>query len=523
VVRAEALFAIHRRIRARAAAQGLLAESAEQLPPELTFRCQALLAKIALSKNDHRTALRHLEQAMTLISLFGDDANLDLWSSFLIDKDAIFLDGVATALRLREPLRALSYLDRQRTHAEWARWTPRSDRLAQLLVQHRGMSHSLRLLSPDAPERDGVQHALANLSQEIIDEYTITSEKKSGEGEVPDLQMIQSQLSPKSVVLAYAVLNSDIEIFVLTQNSISTRRIARGTQRLARLSADLAETVEAITKESPAGRQRRYADMQALLHRLWDLLIEPVVGLLPTNGERLIIVPHGMIHSLPLAALFDGHRYLIERWQLQCVAQVQALAASSPAEVDARPMLAFGISHGQLHHAPQEARHVAEIMHGAAMVEHDATVDRFLEMCAGRRYLHIATHGTIRFENPYASFMLLSDGPLHPVDIQGTDLRGCHLVTLSGCKTALGSLRGGDAQIGLVQSFGVAGAENVMATLWPVADRPMRQLMESFYRHLADDLAPATALCQAQLECLHDPASSSPFLWGGVQLISFGR
>jgi CHAT domain-containing protein len=65
-----------------------------------------------------------------------------------------------------------------------------------------------------------------------------------------------------------------------------------------------------------------------------------------------------------------------------------------------------------------------------------------------------------------------------------------------------------------------AQARSVLGTLWPVADEAAQQVMEGFYRQLADGkLSRAAALRQAQLALLAQPKLGHPFFWAPFVLI----
>jgi CHAT domain-containing protein len=78
---------------------------------------------------------------------------------------------------------------------------------------------------------------------------------------------------------------------------------------------------------------------------------------------------------------------------------------------------------------------------------------------------------------------------------------------------------GGEGLVGLAQAFQVAGARSVLASLWPIADRPTARLMRLFYAELRAGRTKDEALRQAQLALLRDPVTSHPANWAGLLLI----
>ena len=81
------------------------------------------------------------------------------------------------------------------------------------------------------------------------------------------------------------------------------------------------------------------------------------------------------------------------------------------------------------------------------------------EKGAQSRFLHIATHGWFRQDNPMFSSISLGDSHLNLFDLYQLDLP-CELVTLSGCGTGLNMVVGGDELLGLVRGLLYAGAQS---------------------------------------------------------------
>ena len=76
------------------------------------------------------------------------------------------------------------------------------------------------------------------------------------------------------------------------------------------------------------------------------------------------------------------------------------------------------------------------------------------------------------------------DGILTAEEMSQLDLDGTWLVVLSACETGLGEARSGEGVLGMRRGLLQAGAENLLLTLWPVADRETALFMIDLYRNL---------------------------------------
>jgi CHAT domain-containing protein len=103
------------------------------------------------------------------------------------------------------------------------------------------------------------------------------------------------------------------------------------------------------------------------------------------------------------------------------------------------------------------------------------------------------------------------DGILTALEITGMDLQATELVVLSACETAVGMVHTGEGVFGLRRAFALAGAKNLLMSLWPVDDQVTADQMKAFYQNLRK-LPPADALRQAQLETI----SRLKEEWGGA-------
>ncbi len=338
---------------------------------------------------------------------------------------------------------------------------------------------------------------------------------------------------PDGVILSYFTLPDRLLIFVLGENGLvggpeevkvprtQLTRWAVELQAVIRLRGNY-ESIDAMQKA--LGMSVPAFNAPLYLRQLHKVLLEPVAHHL--KGKHLtIIVPHGILSSLPFQALIDDSgRALIDD---SAVVYAAGLSLLRWCQAHRRTALntCFAAGVCTLAGGPECAEPEAALVAQAFGARPGAaTREAVLRHAADCDVIHLACHSDMgRVFTSFAG-LALEDGALCQHEIAGMRSHAT-LVTLSACETARADTltRPGTELAGLVGAFFRAGCPSVIASLWPAADEVALPLAEHFYAALKKDPAHiAEALRQAQLaikaraaEGYDHPYFWAPFcLWG---------
>src|SRR5262249_6306269 len=133
--------------------------------------------------------------------------------------------------------------------------------------------------------------------------------------------------------------------------------------------------------------------------------------------------------------------------------------------------------------------------------------------------IHIAAHTRLVMSDGEMSGIQLgptagTDGVWQLGAIRNTSLADARLVVLSDCDSGIDITTATGNQFSIADAFLAAGAETVIATLWPVTDDDTRQVMVLFHAEMANGLDAASALASAMSKAreeLHRPILWAPF------------
>jgi tetratricopeptide (TPR) repeat protein len=320
-------------------------------------------------------------------------------------------------------------------------------------------------------------------------------------GDVASLEEIRSAIDENTMLLEYYVADGKVYAAVLGRTTFQVLPLAKAEpiyQQFLLLEFQLSKF------RLGENYLRTFAELQRAatddhLHALYRDLISPIRHLL--RCRHIVIVPHGYLHRLPFQALFDGERYLIDDYSISYApsASVYYLCSRSKT-TNTQTSTVIGVPDPSTPYIPKEVSAVAAVLPKTrVIIGRRATVKQFRKLASRSRFVHIATHGEFRTDNPMFSSIRLSDSYLSVYDLYDLDL-SAELVTLSGCGTGLSVVTSGDELLGLVRGLLYSGTKAVLLTLWDVNDQSTADFMKSFYSKMSVTSDKSDALRQAVQE-----------------------
>ena len=247
--------------------------------------------------------------------------------------------------------------------------------------------------------------------------------------------------------------------------------------------------------------------------KLYDELIKPLEAQLEKQGiNTLIFSMDRGLRLLPLAALHDGDRFLVEKYNIALIPSV-SLMDTSYVGLKNSPVLAMGADNfpnsGQdpLPKVPIELETITDLWSGETLFNEAFTLDglKAARHQRGFAIVHLATHAAFVPQSPdeekknYIQFWDGKVGLDQLREVEWYNQSMVELLVLSACQTAVGDAK---AEMGFAGLAVQAGVKSAVASLWKVSDTGTLGLMAQFYQNLKTAPSKAEALRQAQLAML---------------------
>ena len=261
-------------------------------------------------------------------------------------------------------------------------------------------------------------------------------------------------------------------------------------------------------------RRRKTHSYQASSQQLHDWIMAPLEADLEDLGiNTLLFSMDEGLRSLPVAALYDGQQFLVEKYSLSLIPSF-ALTNTDYQPISNARVLAMGASRfrdlSPLPAVPIELAAISsKLWQGESFLNESFTARNLLtqRQTDGFEILHLATHAEFQSGSADNSYIQLWDDRLQLDELPGLNLLDppVNLLVLSACQTALGDR---EAELGFGGLAIQSGAQTVLASLWSVSDKGTLGLMSAFYSGLDEASIKAEALQQAQIAMLRGEVRS---------------
>ncbi len=378
-----------------------------------------------------------------------------------------------------------------------------------------------------APEKEVLSH-LPTISFEKLSEFNRLLSHEIQQLPQSEINKVPTHLQklPQGVVLIYPLILSDrLELILFSANSFPVNR----TVKVSRAKLD-----ELITEFKAGLLDAGSEDFREPAKELYNLLIKPIEKeLIQAKTETILYAPDGILRYVPLAALYDGKQWLIEKYRISNL--ISYSLSDFVAKQKVLPSIlagAFGGKGGErkfgqtaLPATLKEVAAIANSFQNSTTLEEEQFSRQAIEsQFKNYHVLHLATHAEFNIGAPEKSFIIFGNGDRISLnEITDWQIPNVELIVLSACQTGTGTLENGVEILGFGYQVQKAGAKNAIASLWKVDDAGTQSLMAAFYKELQNsDISVTEALRKAQISLIKSSKFNHPNYWSAFFAISNG-
>ena len=249
-----------------------------------------------------------------------------------------------------------------------------------------------------------------------------------------------------------------------------------------------------------------------------------------SSAKNLIIIPDGLLNFVPFEALltkqntatnFEKMPFLIRDYPISYQNSISFYLDAKPDDClkkDKKVLALFPVfekTEYELMYSKNEMKAIKSNFKGTFLEKNKATFNNFKQLAPHYSILHLCTHASSGSVDEPASIKFF-DKTVRYSEFYTIDIKPS-LVVLSACETGLGKLYKAEGALSISRGFQMAGAKNILFSLWKVNDYTTSVFMEKFYTFLNKNESFAKANYDAKISFLADKtisnAKKSPYFW----------
>jgi CHAT domain-containing protein len=342
------------------------------------------------------------------------------------------------------------------------------------------------------------------------------------------LDKIIDQDNPTAAVIYPILLPDHLEVIVkISQQPLHHHTINISKPEVEKILQDLQKNLTQLDAT---------AKIKTLSQQVYSWLIAPIEADLERQRvNTLVFVLDGALRSIPMAGLYDGKQYLVEKYAVALSMGLQLLPPKS-LSAERLNVLAAGLAQPPAQFQDQfsslpEIKSEFDLIAKTGVPTQQLLDQAFTRPALSTKVnsaefnvVHLATHGQFSSQAK-DTFILAADGPINVTQLDAllrsrtqSRSQAIELLVLSACQTAKGDDR---ATLGLAGVAIKAGARSTLASLWHIDDRSTAILIGAFYHELTTNkVTKAEALRRAQVTLLKNyPNYTRPGYWAAYVLV----
>lgn len=269
--------------------------------------------------------------------------------------------------------------------------------------------------------------------------------------------------------------------------------------------------------------------IQSSSQKVYNWLIQPAqTALAESKTSTLVFVLDGALRNIPMAVLYDGKQYLVEKYSIALTPGLQ-LIEPKPLQKELSA-IAAGLTEpssgfSALPNVKLELDEIRSQIPSSILLNQEFTKTALQNRINSLPFpvVHLATHGQFS-SKAEETFIVAWNDRIYVKDlnrlvrtIEQNRPEAIELLILSACQTAAEDEQ---AALGIAGVAFQAGARSTIASLWNLDDKSTAVLMSKFYEDLGDKkLTKAEVLRRAQLALLQNPQYKRPRFWAPYVLV----
>lgn len=286
-------------------------------------------------------------------------------------------------------------------------------------------------------------------------------------------------------------------------------------------------TLKQLQQDLPKPHTLR--QVQSSSQKVYNWLIQPAqTALAESKTSTLVFVLDGALRNIPMAVLYDGKQYLVEKYSIALTPGLQ-LIEPKPLQKELK-VIAAGLTEpssgfSALPNVKLELEQIRSQIPSSILLNQEFTKTALQNRINTLPFpvVHLATHGQFS-SKAEETFIVAWNDRIYVKElnrlvrtIEQNRPEAIELLILSACQTAS---QDEQAALGIAGVAFQSGARSTIASLWNLDDKSTAVLMSKFYEDLANKkLTKAEVLRRAQLALLQNPQYKRPRFWAPYILL----